>query len=222
MIRWVRRWWYWGLDYWYVGWWQVVGFVRRSPPKRYGEGDRAPVVLLPGVYETWALLMPIASALNAAGHPVYTVPRLGYNRHSIVDSAAIVAQRIAELGLTGVLLVAHSKGGLIGKHAILVDDTDARIDRLISISTPYAGSSLARYFPTRSVLALRPQAETVGWLASNVDANARIVSIYGEFDPHIPDGCHLEGAVNIEIDVVGHFRVLGDHRVIAAVLEAAR
>ncbi len=221
-MRWLRRWWYWGLDYWYVARWQLVAVLSPSPPRAYGSGDLPPVLLLPGVYEPWVLLRPIAAALNAAGHPVHTVPGLGYNRGTIVDSAAVVMRRIRELDLSGVILVAHSKGGLIGKHCIAVDDTDSRIDRLVAVSTPFAGSALARYVPSRTVRALGPRAETIALLAANLEVNSSIVSVYGDFDPHIPGGSRLEGARNVEIPVVGHFRLLSDRRVIDAVLEAAR
>jgi triacylglycerol lipase len=220
MIRWVRRWWYWGLDYAYVVWWQVVGLVSRRPPVTYASGDKAPVVLLPGVYETWVLLRPIADALGAAGHPIHVVRALGYNRRSISESAAIVMTYVLEHDLRGVALVGHSKGGLIGKHCLVVDDVTARIDRLVAVATPFAGSILARYVPSRTVRALGPHAETIGLLAASRELNARIVSIYGDYDPHIPGGSSLAGARNVEIPMVGHFRPLGDHRVIDAVVDA--
>jgi hypothetical protein len=47
--------------------------------------------------------------------------------------------------------------------------------------------------------------------------NARIVSIYGDDDTHIPEGCDLPGATNLRFPVSGHFRVLGDEQVLAAV-----
>lgn len=220
MIRWVRRWWYWGLDYGYVVWWQLVGLVSRRPPITYSHGTKAPVVLLPGVYETWALLRPIADALGAAGHPIHVVRALGYNRRPISESATMVMAYILEHDLHEVVLVAHSKGGLIAKHCLVVDDVTARIDRVVAVATPFAGSSLARYVPSRTVRALGPRAETIGLLAANLEANSRIVSIYGDYDPHIPGGSSLAGARNVEIPMVGHFRPLGDRRVIDAVVDA--
>lgn len=38
--------------------------------------------------------------------------------------------------------------------------------------------------------------------------NSRIVSIFAAFDPHIPEGSHLEGATNVRLPIAGHFRVL--------------
>ena len=58
-------------------------------------------------------------------------------------------------------------------------------------------------------------------LAASADVNTRIVSIFGPFDPHIPEGSELAGARNIVLARGGHFRVLEDPRVIAEVLRAA-
>ncbi|MDO8384687.1 MAG: universal stress protein, partial [Microbacterium sp.] len=45
-------------------------------------------------------------------------------------------------------------------------------------------------------------------------ADARIVSVYGRFDPHIPGGSALPGARNVVLDTMGHFRVLADPRIL--------
>ena len=52
-------------------------------------------------------------------------------------------------------------------------------------------------------------------------ANSKITSIYGEFDNHVwpESSCRLEGAENIQVETHGHHRMLGDKRVISAVLE---
>ena len=64
---------------------------------------------------------------------------------------------------------------------------------------------------------VRPDNAALLELAADVASNARIVSIYPVFDPHIPGGSALDGAVNIPIATTGHFRILGDERVIRAV-----
>ena len=42
--------------------------------------------------------------------------------------------------------------------------------------------------------------------------NGRIVSVFGHFDPHIPDGSALDGATNVLVPASGHFRVLGSRQ----------
>jgi triacylglycerol lipase len=189
-------------------------------PPAFAEGSRRPVVLLPGVYETWHFLRPIAEALNRDGHPVHAVPAMGRNRGTIPQTAALVAREIAALDLRDVALVAHSKGGLIGKHLIAFDDPDGRVDRLVTVATPFGGSRLARYTLGATLRAFLPGDPVILSLAAERAVNARITSIFPRFDPNIPEGSRLEGARNVEVPIVGHFRVLTAPQTIAAVIEA--
>jgi pimeloyl-ACP methyl ester carboxylesterase len=198
---------------------QAVSILRPRVPERYLHGDRAPVVLLPGVYELWGILRPLADRLSAAGHPVHVVPALGFNRRPIPDAAALVARTLDDLGLTGVVLVAHSKGGLVGK-ALLLSPAAPRIARLVAVATPFGGSSLADYMLGRTLREFRPAAPAIADLEASADVNGRVVSIFGEFDPHIPEGSRLEGATNVELPVSGHFRVLAHPLVLDAVESA--
>jgi triacylglycerol lipase len=109
--------------------------------------------------------------------------------------------------------VAHSKGGLVGKRLL----AHPRVDRLIAIATPFSGSVYANFLPGRTLREFRPTNDALLELAADVASNARIVSIYPSFDPHIPGGSALDGAVNIEIPTTGHFRILSDPQVVRAV-----
>jgi len=189
-----------------------------SVPASFAEGDKRPVVILPGVYETWHYLRPVAEALNAAGHPVHVVTTLGFNHRPIPDSAARVWQRVRELDLHDIAIVAHSKGGLIGKHLLAHDDTEGRIARVVAIASPFAGSRMAYYTIPRAVRAFRPDDPVIASLIAERDVNARITSIAPEWDPHIPESSRLEGARNVTIPVVGHFRILLDERLPAIVV----
>jgi len=213
----IRRAWFWWLDYVYVGWWQLRHFLGGRDASRYRSGSLAPVLLIPGVYETWQFLRPIADRLHTLGHPVHVLTELRYNLLSVPESAALAQAYVEAKDLRGVVIVAHSKGGLIGKHMMLFDDTAARIDRMTAIATPFGGSVYARYFPIRAIRAFRPAEPTLALLAANAEANARVTSIFGVFDPHIPAGSGLEGATNVQLPVYGHFRILADARVLAAV-----
>ena len=196
---------------------QARHVVGRTPNPRYDRGVLAPVMLLPGVYETWQFLRPIADRLNALGHPIHTLRELGYNRLTIAASAELAQRYLDQRHLTGVAIVAHSKGGLIAKHMMVTDDRAGRIDNLVAINSPFGGSSLANWTPDRTLRALSPRDETVMTLAANRAANARITSIYSRLDPLIPGGSELEGATNIRLSMVGHFRPLASPALFAAV-----
>ena len=186
-------------------------------PASFGDGRLRPVVILPGIYESWHYLRPIAERLNADGHPVHVIPTLGLNRAPIPTTAALVHAQLVERGLTGVALVAHSKGGIVGKHVMVLDDREARVDRLVAIASPFNGSAMARLAPNPALRAFLPGDPVISALAAERAVNARITSIYPSFDPHIPNGCVLDGARNIELPVIGHFRILLAPAVIDAV-----
>lgn len=196
---------------------QAKHVVGRTPSVRYDRGELAPVLLLPGVYETWQFLRPVADRLNALGHPIHTLRDLGYNRLTIVASAALAQRYLDAENLTGVAIVAHSKGGLIAKHMMVTDDRAGRIDSLVAINSPFGGSTLANWAPVRTLRAFSPRDETVMTLAANLAANARITSIYSRLDPLIPGGSELEGAKNVCLSIVGHFRPLASPALFAEV-----
>ncbi|MDP9027626.1 MAG: alpha/beta hydrolase [Actinomycetota bacterium] len=177
-------------------------------PPSFAHGDRRPVVILPGIYESWHYLRPIAERLSAEGHPVHVITALGLNRAPIPDTAALVGQELRARGLRDVALVAHSKGGIVGKHLLARSDAEQRIDRLIAIASPFNGSAMAKWAPNRELRAFLPGDPVIAALLAETAVNARITSIYPSFDPHIPNGCVLEGARNVEVPVVGHFRIL--------------
>ena len=189
-------------------------------PASFAEGRLRPVVILPGVYESWHYLRPIAERLNADGHPVHVIPTLGLNRAPIPATAAHVHAELVTRGLGDVVLVAHSKGGIVGKHVMALDDRDHRVDRMVAIASPFNGSAMARLAPNPALRAFLPGDPVMTRLAAELAVNARITSIYPSFDPHIPDGCRLEGAHNVELAVVGHFRILLQPAVIDAVRDA--
>ncbi|ROP61381.1 triacylglycerol lipase [Curtobacterium sp. PhB115] len=187
----------------------------------YRDGDGQPVVVIPGVYETWHFMRPLMDALHDRGHPVHVLPVLRHNLRPVPESAADVFAYLEEHDLRNVLVLAHSKGGLIGKYAMTRLDDHGRLDRMVAVSTPFAGSGYARLAPVRHLRVFRAADPVLAGLARELDANARITSVYGVFDTLIPEGSELAGATNVRLPVGGHFRILGDELTRAAVLAAA-
>ena len=227
----VLRSWWWLLDYLYAGLRQAISAFRRGAPSSYAGGDPSlpAIVLLPGVYETWLFLEPPANRLSDAGHKVFTVPGLGINAHPVPESAEIARQRLAELsaehGIDRFILLAHSKGGLVGKHLMLdaaADGETAGIVGMVAIGAPFSGSIYARYMLSRTIRHFSPTDAVLISLMQRDSINGRVVSIYPEFDPHIPGGSALAGALNIKVPVSGHFRLLHSKVVLDAVDEAVR
>ena len=211
-------------DWLYAVRWQLRSLRRGALPEDYrtAPGDGVPVVLVPGVYESWRFLQPLLEALHRGGHPVHVLDVLGFNSGEVPEAALAVRAYVESTGLPRVALVTHSKGGLIGKQLLAHHDADGLVDRLVAVNAPFSGSTRARWLPLRAVRVFVPGGPLLRELDAARSVNAMITSVYSAVDPNIPGTSRLEGATNVEVDTVGHFRVLSDPRAQAAVLAALR
>jgi triacylglycerol lipase len=203
--------WGWLLDYVYVAYWMARAVLGRSKADQRLHPEtqpRSPVLLIPGVFESWRFMQPVAEHLYRQGHPVHVLDQLGFNTGDIPDMAVIAADYLDRKDLRDVTVVAHSKGGLIAKQALGQPGTLARVRRLITVNTPFSGSRYAAFFLLRSVRMFAPNGPVIRALSHETTVNRRISSLYSVFDPHIPETSHLDGAENITLPTIGHFRPL--------------
>jgi pimeloyl-ACP methyl ester carboxylesterase len=212
---------WWAEDYVYAAAWQARAVVDRTDPKTFEEGTGRPVLMIPGVYEPWQFLRPLIDKLHGAGHPVYVVPELGNNLGVLSEAAGTVEAVLERRDLHDVVIVAHSKGGLVGKLVMVGEGSLPRVTRMVAICTPFAGSRYAQFMPIRALRDFSPRDPAGLSLRADESVNSRIVSIFGPFDPHIPEGSALPGATNRQVDSGGHFRLLSDPAVVEMVLEEA-
>jgi alpha-beta hydrolase superfamily lysophospholipase len=164
-------------------------------------------------------MQPVADHLYRRGHPVHVLDKLGYNTGSIADMAVLVADHLADADLHDVTVVAHSKGGLIAKQAFARPGVGERVRHVIAINSPFSGSRYASLFLLPSVRMFAPHGPVIRALALETAVNRRISSLYSAFDPHIPETGHLDGAENVVLRTVGHFRPLADPATLAIVDE---
>lgn len=205
---------WWAQDYAYAATWQVRAVFDRTDPASFRSGEGAPIVVLPGVYETWKFLQPLVTELHDRGHPVHVLDVLERSQRPVADMAERVTEHLERTGVEDVVLVAHSKGGLAGK-LVMLGRAGGRVRGMLAIATPFGGSRYARVMPSRTLRAFSPTDPGIVELSRQLEVNSRIVSVYGRFDPHIPEGSELPGAKNVRLDTGGHFRVLAHPRVMA-------
>jgi len=212
---WLRAAGWWASDYAYAVTRQARAVVATTTPLTMRSGERAPVLVIPGIYESWKFLLPLVAQAHERGHPIHVVEPLGPNVRPVIESAEHVAEYLERNDLSGVLFLAHSKGGLIGKHVMIQPEGQRRVHGMVAVATPFKGSDYARFMIAPSLRIFSPEDATIRALEAEAAVNARIVSIYGSFDPHIPSGSELAGAKNVRLDTGGHFRILEHPRILA-------
>ena len=213
--------WGWALDYAYVTYWLARAVVGRGKPDQRlhpASQPRPPVLIIPGVFESWRFMQPVAEHLYRRGHPVHVLDQLGWNTGAIPEMAVLVSEYLEREDLHDVTVVAHSKGGLIAKQALGQPGTLARVRHLIAVNTPFSGSRYASLFLLPSVRMFAPNGPVIRALALETAVNRRISSLYSVFDPHIPETSRLEGAENITLPTIGHFRPLADPRTLQLIM----
>ena len=219
-MNYVKRLYYWILDYVYYLKSVFSSAARMVNAEDFKNSGGHPVIIIPGVYESWRFMLPIIRVLRLQGYDVHIIDGLGYNRGTIEDMAEVVLEYITTSSLGNVSLVTHSKGGLIGKFLLGMDSDAVLFDVLIALNTPFSGSIYAYALPFKSLRIFTPRSRMIQFLADNKVGNNRIVSIYGIFDPHIPKGSYLEGAQNRQIhSSYGHFRPVNNTRVHEAITD---
>lgn len=193
-----------------------IMYWHRTPPKHYlgyvKEG-KVPVIILPGIFGRWAFLKPLGDHISLLGHPVYIVPKLDNNIFEIPLSAKMVREVIDEANLDKVVIVAHSKGGLIGKYLLVHNNKDNVAKGLVAIASPFSGSAMAELVPHKSAKEMDINTKIINYLESHKEANKKIISIIPEFDNTIwhEKGSFLEGAMdNIFVACRGHNKVVND------------
>jgi len=212
---------WWALDYVYAVGRQLRSAVSRVSPDEFLSGTGRHVLIIPGIFEDWRFMLPLIRTLHDAGHPVHVVTVLQRNRLAVPKAAELIAGYLRDRDLTDVLIVAHSKGGLIGKFAMMALDPERRLVRMVAVASPFSGSRYAGFMLLPSLRALSPRSAVTLQLSREQRVNERITSIYGLFDPHIPEGSVLPGARNIQLDTGGHFRILAHEETLKTVLEEA-
>lgn len=208
---------HWIRDYVHLGRGYAREILYRRPPKHYLgyiEANKAPIIFIPAVFTTWRFAKRIIDVLSLRGHPIYVIRDFGYHRHPVPESAEMVRRLIEEKNLHDVVLVAYSKGGLVGKYILVFLNNDHRVKKLIAIATPFGGSSAARLIPVKPIRELSPQSPVINMLRQHTEVNGNIVSIYGVFDNHVwpVESCRLDGARNIQLEEYGHHAILGSKK----------
>lgn len=168
------------------------------------------MVLLPGVWEPWPVLLTWARVLSAQKWSVSFVPALDLMLGEVDELAATLQSAIeSRFGRRAVVVAAHSKGGLVAKTAILRKSTSTNLAGVVACGTPFFGAPIVRFTPT--VIGLRDLApETVehAELGYDWESNRKTALIEAAFDQNVPRINRMPGAFRATVPVRGHNALL--------------
>ncbi len=198
--------------------------LMRDPPPAPGG---LPVLLVHGVLCNAGVWFGFRRRLAASGvAPIYAMtygPPLASIERFAEQLGAKIDAVLAATGARGVVIVAHSMGGLVSR-AYLRRYGGAKVRRLITIGAPHRGSMHARFFPGRSLAEMRPDNDWLDELNVERAQGVPVVSLWSWHDSMVTPqtSSHLDWAENIVLSGIGHNALLDDEEVVARVAAQVR
>lgn len=201
----------------------VIPFERLWMPADRLPVGKLPILLVHGYGCSRGVWWLLRRRLETAGHSVATLS-LVPPYTSIGKLVPQLNQRIeavcAATRSKQVTLLGHSMGGLVCR-SYLARHGIARVDRLITLATPHAGTELAHLGFGRNAREMQPDSL---WLRDMSSERIKIptVNLRNLYDNYImpQDNQRLPGAKDIVLPPVGHIAMLYDGKVAAIVLKA--
>ncbi|MEC7946005.1 MAG: alpha/beta fold hydrolase, partial [Myxococcota bacterium] len=193
-----------------------------SPPEFPSE-ERIPVLLVPGFGLNRGSMFMLALYLRRCGwrwvHAINhrprntTVPLLARNlAHEIEETCAAA-------GVEKVDVIGHSMGGIVAAFYINELNGRARVRRLVTLGTPWAGTRAWVFGWRREARDLAPGSPV---LAAAVPPRVPTTSIWSASDAIVlpPESSVLQGASVVQLAHVGHLEMLFNGRAWRAAGEA--
>ena len=209
----------------------LTGFVVVMPFERlWMRPDRLrpcarPLVLVHGYACSRGVWWWLRARLEAAGHTVASVS-LYPPYTSIGKLVPQLRQRIEEVcretGADQVVLIAHSMGGLVCR-SYLARHGRQRVERLVTIASPHAGTELARIGIGQNAREMEPGSLWLRDLATEA-VPVPTISICTPHDNYVmpQDNQRLPDAIDVELAGIGHLAVLYSRRTAAELIAACR
>jgi triacylglycerol lipase len=146
-----------------------------------------PVVLVHGLVDNRSVFTVMRRALKRRGFAQVCTWNYSPWQRDVESAAATLGQHIErvcrETGHDRVHVVGHSLGGLVARYLVQRLGGDARVESLVTLGTPHAGSRWAHVLPTPLVRQLRPGSPLMRELAEPVaGCRTRITAVYSDLD----------------------------------------
>ncbi|TGK32387.1 alpha/beta fold hydrolase [Leptospira gomenensis] len=171
------------------------------------EGEKRPVVLVPGFLGRTLSWESMRKHLSANGHPVYVVP-LGFQVGNIRTKSKLLENFLIEKGIKDCYIVGHSMGGLIS--AGLTYKGRDRVKKLFIAGTPVHGTYLAYLAPFLiSAWQMRPGSSFIREIVQVFEKLPNVQSVYTKKDQIILPSEHsrLGHFDDVELPEAGHLNL---------------
>lgn len=220
----------------------VIG--SEDPVRPVAQGERGPVLLVPGYGGSTAALEELAAALGAGGRQTTIVPAPGDGTGDLREHAAALAEAASAAidgGAPSVDVVGYSAGGVVVRYWVAELGGDAQARRVVSLASPQHGTDLAALAGDlaggscrAACRQLAPDSDLLRGLnaGDETPAGPRWVAIWTEDDATVvpPSSGRLDGALSysaqsvcagLEVDHADVPREPAVQRMTAAALGAA-
>lgn len=193
--------------------------VYKNPPENWKEGTKGDIVIVPGWHESWHAFLFLANNLNDNGYKIHVIENF-ITTNKCAELAKLVADKVTQIDSTNIILLAHSKGGIVAKYAL---DNHSIIKnnvyKIITIASPFKGTYTG-YLSFHNIDELLPDSNIITQLIPEV-SNSKVFNFYPKWDNHIiPNkNLRLDGAHNKVIDINGHTRIMEAAELITSLLK---
>jgi hypothetical protein len=187
-----------------------LGHTHMMPPEDWKKGTKGHVLLIQGWTADITYLIDVGNFINSKGYKVHWVDELGTNTMPVEEGAKLVEKYLVKNQLNNVTVIAHSKGGLVAKYVMDFSKHGQRLDKVYAIATGFGGTLWSKIIKHDNCEEMAADSAMIKKLQAETKNNKKIISIFPKVDNHIIPGSSsmLTGAKNIQIDIVGHTRIL--------------
>jgi len=148
---------------------------------------RIPVVLVHGLVDNRSVFAVMRRSLRRRGFAQVCSWNYSPLQRDVQSAAEALGRHIErvcrETGHDRVHVVGHSLGGLVARYLVQRLGGDERVESLVTLGTPHAGSRWAHVLPTPLVRQLRPGSPLIRELASPAPGcRTRVTAVYSDLD----------------------------------------
>jgi triacylglycerol lipase len=189
-----------------------------------------PIVLLHGIVDNRSAFAVLRRTLRRRGYGRITTVNYSMLTSDVRTAAAALARHVervcSQTGYEQVFLVGHSLGGIIARYYVQRLGGDERVNTVITLGSPHAGTQTARLLPLKVARQLRPGSDLMVELAMPTSCTSRFVAIYSDRDEVVlPNrSASLEHpdlvVTRVRVHGVGHLSLLVDRDVVHTVADA--